>query len=242
MKNILITGATGGIGKAIATTLLNLYEDIKIYGMGRRASDLSHSNYYSLTCDLQDPKETEKKTKELVYSVQQLDAIILAAGFGKFAEIEQFSLNDMQAMMNVNFLSQAIVIKIVLPLLKKTSNSKIIGIASEAALNGAKKGSIYCASKFALRGFLQSLRAECNQSNTAITIVNPGLVKSDFFNTLNFEPGMASENSINIEQVAKTVAFILQMENNCVLEEINLQPMKKVIRKKKDFISPTVPS
>lgn len=235
MKNILLTGASGGIGKAIVTELLKVDGDIQFYGLSRRNAEIQHDNYHPVICDFRDPKQTEVIAKHLRREIEHIDAIILAAGFGKFSGLEQYSLDDMQAMLNVNFFSQAVLIKTFLPLLKTTANSKIIAIASEAALQGAKKGAMYCATKFALRGFLQSLRAECSQTNTAVTLVNPGLVRTEFFNGLDFEPGAATENYIQAEQVAKTIAFILQMENNCVLEEINLQPMKKVIQKNINF-------
>ena len=57
----------------------------------------------------------------------------------------------------------------------------IIVLGSEAALRGAKKGSIYAASKFALRGFLQALREEVSSSGIRITLINPGMVRTTFF-------------------------------------------------------------
>jgi short-subunit dehydrogenase len=242
-KTIMITGATGGIGSAITQILLN--NNHKVIGWGRKPclipGLIQNNNYQHHICDFGNPEAAEKAAKELfktlslrslsIKSLPGIDALILAAGFGQFNELEQFSLKQMQNLMNVNFISQAVITKTVLPLIKKSANSKIIAIASESALVGARKGSLYCASKFALRGFMQSLRAECTQSETAVTIVNPGLVNTNFFNNLAFRPGNYESNFITPKQIAKILAMILDMENNCIFEEINLQPLKKVIQK-----------
>lgn len=228
-KNIIVTGAKGGIGSAIIQKLLE--QNHNLIGWGRKPSSIQHKNYQHVICDFENLENTESCAKDILKSSQKIDALILAAGFGQFKELEQFSLRQMQAVMNVNFLSQAIITKVLLPLIKKTKSSKIIAIASESALAGARKGSLYCASKFALRGFMQSLRAECVQSETAVTIINPGLVNTQFFDDLEFRPGENLENAIKAEQIAKTLAMVLDMENNCIFEEINLQPLKKVIQK-----------
>ena len=65
--------------------------------------------------------------------------------------------------------------------MKKIGKGDVIFIGSEAALNGSRKGTIYCASKFALRGFAQALRDECSKSSIRVTIINPGMVKTGFF-------------------------------------------------------------
>lgn len=232
VKTYVIVGATGGIGSLIADQQLS--EGNRIVSMGREQKKRNFPERYEhYICDLEKPELVEIKAKEVSKKYKEIDGLILSAGFGNFGELEQFSLAQMQMMMNVNFLSQALITKILLPNLKQTHNSKIIAIASEASLHGARKGTLYCATKFALRGFMQSLRMECVQSETAVTLINPGLVDTQFFSKLNFKPGQDYGNSINPEQIAKTVAIILQMENNCVFEEINLQPLKKVIQKKK---------
>ena len=107
--------------------------------------------------------------------------MISCCGYGHFAELEQFSFAAMQKMMNVNFLSQALLVKTFIADLKKRQNAKIIFIGSECSLSGQKKGSMYCASKFALRGFSQSLRQECRGSNVAVSLINPGMVDTAFF-------------------------------------------------------------
>jgi short-subunit dehydrogenase len=95
--------------------------------------------------------------------------------------------------MNLNFVSQSFLAKEFLPALKRKALADLIFIGSEAALAGSRKGSIYCASKFALRGFSQSLRDECAKSSVRVSLINPGMVKTDFFQSLTFEPG--EENS-----------------------------------------------
>ena len=89
----------------------------------------------------------------------------------------------------MNLLSHMVMSQLLIPYLKQQSNAKLIFMGSEAALKGAQQGSIYCAAKFGLRGFAQSLRQECSKSGLSVTLINPGMIKTPFFNDLYFEPG-----------------------------------------------------
>lgn len=234
MKKIIITGSSSGIGKSIVQALL-LKHHILI-GLSRDHKKFSPKdpNYTPIPIDFSEINNLEAQLKPIAKLHPDIDAIICSAGYGQFSKIEQFSVAQMQRIMDVNFLSQAILIKTLLPNLKKRGGGKIILIGSESALRGNKQGALYCASKFALRGFSQSLADECTSSNTAVTLINPGMVKTPFFDQLNFQPGEANLNSIEPQQIAKTVELVLDMDNNCVLNEINLQPMKKVVVKQSD--------
>ncbi|RLW54258.1 MAG: short-chain dehydrogenase, partial [gamma proteobacterium symbiont of Stewartia floridana] len=103
-------------------------------------------------------------------------------------------------------------------------------IGSESALSGGKRGSLYSACKFALRGFAQSLRAECSTSGARVCLVNPGMVASDFFNELDFRPGDAPENHLRVEDIAEVIHWVLNAHPGTVFDEINLNPLKKVIQ------------
>ncbi len=237
MQTTLITGSSSGIGRAIAEHLLK--KNHKIIGLARDHSKFnpSSSDYFSYSIDFAKIQQLETKCREIHKEQPQINNIICCAGYGEFAELEQFSVAQMQNMLNVNFLSQAILIKTFLPSLKKISSAKIIMLGSECALDGQKKGSIYCASKFALRGFAQSLRKECSSSQVAVTLINPGMVDTPFFDDLTFRPGSDPSHSIQASQIAQTVMLLLDQRDNFVFEEINLQPMKKVIEKKSKLIN-----
>jgi len=227
MKKILITGSSKGIGKACTLKLLG--EGYQIIGIARTHEKFNH--YYPYHIDLAAMHLLESHFKKIAAEHPDIQAIVCSAGYGQFVELEQFSYAQMQAILNVNFLSQALLIKTFLPMLKKTAQAKIILLGSECALEGQKKGSMYCASKFALRGFAQSLQQECRSSNLAITLINSGMVRTTFFDELDFQPGNEEGNAILPEQIAETISMLLKLENNCVMQEINCQPMKKVLQK-----------
>ncbi len=123
--------------------------------------------------------------------------------------------------------------KALLPALKRKTNSDLIFIGSEAALKGSRKGAIYCASKFAIRGFTQALREECGKSNVRVCLINPGMVKTAFFDELAFEPGDHESNAILPEDVAVAVSYVLGSRMQMVIDEINLSPLNKVVKFKK---------
>lgn len=159
-----------------------------------------------------------------------LDALVLCAGQGRFGALEEFSFAQIRALMDLNFTAQACVVRALMPGLKKLRKSDVIFVGSESALKGARRGSVYCASKFALRGFAQALRDECGRSGVRVSMINPGMVKTAFFDHLDFAPGDDECNYLRPEDIAEAVCFVLALAGGSVVDEINLSPLTKVIQ------------
>mgnify|MGYP000279350832 FL=1 len=232
-RTLLVTGASSGIGRAIAKQLL--LAGHSVIGTSRDCSQftVSHHNFSSFALDLTQLDQISTKLKALEKAHPALDGVIFAAGYGQFGSIEQFSYAQIEQMMTVNFTSQAFITRALIPNLKRKPFSNLIYIGSEAALKGARKGSVYCASKFALRGFTQALRDECGSSTVRISLINPGMVRTNFFDNLSFQPGDDKTHGLLAEDIAETVDYILNSNNNIVIDEINLNPANKVIKFKK---------
>ncbi len=229
MQKFLITGTSSGIGFYLAK---QISIKNKVIGLAR-TNQFSHENFTHVNIDLSNITNSIDIAKDLAKQHDDIDIIIINAGFGMFKELEQFSGDQIIELFNVNIISQVILLKYLLPNLRKRKNAKIIFMGSETALLGAKKATIYAATKFALRGFAQSLRAEVKKDNLAVTIINPGIVASDFYKNLAFTYADEQDNKINIEDIFALINLICELDNNLVIDEINLTPMKKNIRYKK---------
>lgn len=235
-RQVLVTGSSSGIGYAVTSKLLD--ENYQVVGVSRTgsASQLSESqqeNYQNFNLDLADIESLPEQLKILASKFPDVNAIIFCAGRGQFGSLEEFSYEQINALMDLNFLSQAYLAKAYLPLFKKRNSGDLIFIGSESALAGARQGTIYCASKFAVRGLAQALREECSRNNIRVALVNPGMVRSAFFDKLDFEPGEDPENYIETSDVAQAIHYILESRDQINLDEINLSPLKHVVRKKK---------
>ncbi len=229
-KNILITGATSGIGRATSRQLLRQGHHIIAVGRDFSKFDDEHTRLTKIVIDFSDIKTLPEKLKTLSKQHSNIDTIICCAGQGQFGSLEEFSYLQIQALMDVNFTSQAFVVRAFLPGLKRLKRGDLIFMGSESALSGGRRGAIYCASKFALRGMAQALREECARSQVRITVINPGMVKTEFFNELSFAPGDNELNYIEPEDVADTVSMVIHARPGTVFDEINLSPLKKVIQ------------
>jgi short-subunit dehydrogenase len=175
-------------------------------------------------------QELPPQLKQLAKNFPDIDAVIFAAGIGQFGSLEEFSYSQIEALMTVNFTSQVFLTRALLPQLKRKNRADLIYIGSEAALKGSRKGAVYCASKFALRGFTQALREECSKSGMRVCLINPGMVKTPFFDTLNFAPGDDESNCLLPEDVAEAVDYVMNSRTQIVIDEINLNPLNKVVK------------
>lgn len=232
-RTILVTGAGSGIGRAIARQLL--HQGHHVLGVSRDSGKfIRHmANFSPVQLDLSRLNDIPQKIRELEQAFPDLDAVIFCAGRGQFGSVEEFSYAQIEDLMTVNFTSQAFLVKALLPGLKRKNHGDLIFIGSEAALKGSRKGALYCAAKFALRGFTQALREDCGKSNVRVCLINPGMVKTAFFDHLSFEPGDHQSNFIEPEDVAEAVSYVLHSRAQIVLDEINLSPLNKVVKFKK---------
>lgn len=232
-KLIVITGASSGIGLALAKAMLS--EGYAVLGIANdfEKSGLEHPDFSSRSINLADLDRLEEALSSLLAEIDRpIKALINNAGIGRMGFLEQLSVKDIRLVMDTNLSSQVIVTKAFLPLLKKQGEGDIVFMGSEAALRGARQGSIYCASKFAVRGFSQALRDECGKSGVRVTLINPGAVRTPFFEKLQFEPELAPENAIEPEDIASAVSMVLAARSGTVFDEITLSPRNQVWKKK----------
>ncbi|MCG6969008.1 MAG: SDR family NAD(P)-dependent oxidoreductase [Gammaproteobacteria bacterium] len=231
-RTIIITGASSGIGKETAVQLLNAGH--RVVGMARdfTKSGVQSREFHNVSIDFADSGACEASLKQLAKTITGITDIVCCAGAGRFGSLEEFSFNQIRELMDINFVSQACVVRAFLPQLKQHGRGNIVFVGSEAALTGSRRGSVYCASKFAVRGFAQALREECGGNGIRVGIVNPGMVKTPFFDRLDFTHGESTENYIEPADVASAIIWILNSRAETVIDEINLSPLKKVITKK----------
>jgi short-subunit dehydrogenase len=155
--------------------------------------------------------------------------LVSNAGYGEFGPLNNFSIKQINNFITTNLTSHLIVSKYLLSHFQKIKIGDVIFIGSEASLMGAKNGSLYCTAKFGLRGLSQSLRKDVVGNNIRVCIINPGMVRTSFFDKLSFSPGDKVENSISLKDIADTTANILSMDRNTVVDEINMTPTTKVL-------------
>ena len=229
-RTILVTGASSGIGHAIATLLLR--RGYRVIGLARDFSKAAFDskNFVAISIDLSRLDELAARLETLIQKEPAIDGIICCAGSGRFGSLEEFSHTQIRALIELNLTSPIYLARTLIPGMKQRASGDIIFMGSEAARTGGKRGAVYSAAKFGLRGLAQSLRQECAASGVRVSIVNPGMVKTAFFDELDFQPGDAPDNYILPEDVALAVLAILETRTGTVFDEINLSPQKKVIR------------
>ena len=227
-QTALVTGASSGIGLAITRRLLQ--QGYRVVGISRHAnaSTINDPNFVPLALDLCQLEPVDKAIRGLLKEYQ-FNCLIHAAGAGLFGSIEQFSVKQIDQSIRLNLTSGMLLSRALVPAFRRQSKGRFIFIGSESALIAGKKGALYSAAKFGLRGFCQALREDCGKDGIQVSLINPGMVETPFFDQLNFRPGPNNENSIDSDDLAKLVMHILESSPDIVFDEINLSPRVKSI-------------
>tara|TARA_B100001093_G_scaffold508637_1_gene571222 strand:+ start:277 stop:990 length:714 start_codon:yes stop_codon:yes gene_type:complete len=228
-KTAVVTGSSSGIGRAICQDLLS--HGYKVIGLARnhKKFDPENKHYFPYEIDLTDFDRTVSLLKRILANHEEVNVLVSNAGFGKFQSLENFSVTQIQSFLDLNLMSHILVCQILVRYFKKQMGGDIIIMGSESGVLGKKKSTLYSAAKFGLRGFSQALRDEVSSSDIRVCLINPGMVRSPFFDELNFCPGENAENAIETSDVAAVVTDILAMRRGTIIDEVNLSPAKKVI-------------
>ena len=228
MKEVIITGASSGIGEATAVGLANAGWEVT--GIARQFGANHKDKMKAVSLDLSEIDTLSQALKELELPAPH--SLVLNAGAGLLGGLEQLSETQIKRTLDLNLVSPILLIKHFLPKMKLNSGGDIVLVGSEAALAGAKQGAVYCASKFALRGLAQSLRADCAKAGIRVILVNPGPTATDFFDDLHFEPKAGENNVLQAADVASVIVNALSSPAHVVHEEINVQPMTRSFQTK----------
>lgn len=233
-RKVVVTGASAGIGRAICLRLLQ--DGHRVVGLARdfRKFGSKKDRFHPVEVDLSDLESLPGSLKELAREHDDVDALVCNAGRGQFGSLEEFSYRQIRSLVDLNFTSQAYVARAFLPRMKERRRGDILFMGSEAALSGGRRGAVYSASKSALRGFAQTLRDECARSRVRVCLINPGMVRTGFFDDLHFSPGDEDVNAVLPEEVADVVAMVLSSRPGTVFDEIDLSPLKKVLKFKNE--------
>ncbi len=229
-RTLLITGGSRGIGHAVATqALASGWQVIAIARHFPADQNPPHPALTTHCADLAQLDALPALLRQILADHPAIDALLCNAGSGQFGALEQFSPRQIRHQLDLNLTSHLLVARALLPHLKRKRSGDLIFLGSEAALRGGRNGSLYCAAKFALRGFAQALREECSSSGVRVGIINPGMVATPFFDNLDFRPGEEPDQHLTAEDVASAVLLMLNARPGAVIDEINLTPQKRVI-------------
>ncbi|GIN73501.1 oxidoreductase [Bacillus sp. J14TS2] len=188
-KIIVITGASGGLGRALAEQCAQHGADLFL--LARREELLTEladhlQETYKVNCTAIKLDVTSRDDIQHVFShirekVGKIDVFINNAGYGIFAKAERANIEEVEKMFAVNVLGLIACTKEAIPLLRSSKSAHIINIASQAGKLATPKSSAYAATKHAVLGYTDSLRMELSADRIFVTAVNPGPIRTHFF-------------------------------------------------------------
>lgn len=180
-KAILITGCSSGIGRSIAEELLK--NGYLIYATARKPETivaLKEQGAITLPLDVCDSNSIRLVKERIEKDGVQLYGLVNNAGYGQMGPIEEVTEEQAFQQMNTNVLGLASVTRIMLPLIRKHNEGKIINIASIAGQVAMPLGGWYCASKFAVEALSDALRLELGQFGVKVVVIEPGPIRTNF--------------------------------------------------------------
>jgi len=183
----LITGATSGIGEATARLLAG--NNFKLILCGRRKDRLQklatelqiHTELTTLSFEVRNQKEVAASIASLPAAWKNIDVLINNAGNAHGLDpIQTGSVDDWDAMIDINVKGLLYVTKAVLPVMTTRNSGHIINIGSIAGKEVYANGNVYCASKFAVDALTKGMRIDLNAHGIKVTAIHPGLVETEF--------------------------------------------------------------
>ena len=224
-KVVILTGAGGGIGRAIAVKLAQAGMSLVLLGGNDRdkltATVKLAENFapcLALPGDLTDLEFLSAGINAAVSRFGGIDVLINNAGVAQNTPFEKVSAAEFDRIMTINTKVPYFLTQKALPFLKKSSSATVINIASVVAHAGYPLQSVYTASKHALLGFTKSIAREHYKDNIRVHAICPGGVYTDMVKISR--PDLSAEGMIMPEEIAGIVHFFLANRGNAVIDEI----------------------
>ncbi|WP_202923678.1 SDR family oxidoreductase [Pontibacter fetidus] len=229
-KVVLITGGTSGIGKACAFAFGRAGAKVAVSGRNQQnldqtSQDLSAAGIenIAINADVSHEADCQRMVQETIDRFGKLDVLINNAGISMRALFQDLDLDVIRKVMDINFWGTVYTTKFALPYIM-AANGSVIGISSIAGYRGLPARTGYSASKFAMHGFLETLRTEMLHKGVHVLIACPGFTASNIRNTALAANGQQQGESPRDEG------------NMMTAEEVADQILKATIKRKRDLV------
>ena len=226
-KNILLIGATGGIGCKAAKLLSG--SGAKLFLVGRNTEKLQQvaqecgiSAQNTLAVDISDPAGVEHLKSKYFEQFTSIDILVNAAGIGIIKTMDTLTEVEFLKTLHYNLYAPFLLVKAFLPAMKDVKKGLIInipGVLGKIPMAGA---AAYSASKYGLVGMMQSIREEVKRTDIRITNLFLGGVDSPFWDTIDLR--VQRDKMVQTEEAAKAIWFLCQQPRSGVVSEMVLQP------------------
>ena len=222
-KKVLITGGSSGIGKATAIELISHGASVCITGRDKVKLEkvASEINAIPIHLDVSKYNSIAVKTLDAFHSMAGMDVLINNAGIGEFAKLEDVKMNHFENIFATNVFGLTMLTQEVVKFFKTQQHGTVINIGSSAATSGFPSGSVYCASKFALRGLTECWRHELRKDNIRVVLVNPSEVPTAFNNKERLERD-GQENKLSSKEISHAIVSAINMDKRGFIPELNV--------------------
>jgi 3-hydroxy acid dehydrogenase/malonic semialdehyde reductase len=233
----LVTGATSGIGEATARLLSE--KSYNLILCGRRQDRLltlqkelsAKTSVTTLSFDVRNQQEVKKAIQSLTGEWKNIDVLINNAGNAHGLDpIQTGSVEDWDAMIDINVKGLLYVSREVIPVMTQRNSGHIINIGSLAGKEVYPNGNVYCASKFAVDALTRGIRMDLNSFGIKVTSVNPGLVETEF-SLVRFKGDSDKASSVYkglqplvAQDIADIILYVLSAPAHVVLADITVLP------------------
>ena len=234
---VLITGATSGIGKATAELLAK--HKFRLILCGRRLERLESlkkelgklTEVTTLQFDVRNKEQVFSSIENLPKKFDQVDILINNAGNAHGLDpIQNGSIEDWDAMLDINVKGLLYMSKAVLPQMIERNNGFIINIGSTAAKEVYPNGNVYCASKVAVNALNKGMRIDLNQYNIRVSAIHPGLVETEF-SDVRFKGDSerakkvySGYKALQAEDIADIIHFVISRPYHVNIEDLVVFP------------------
>ncbi|MCB0737207.1 MAG: SDR family oxidoreductase [Bacteroidetes bacterium] len=220
-KHAVITGISKGIGRALAKKLLD--NGVTVTGWGQSEPDYKHENLRFIKTNVRD-QHSVNHAAEQTLATGNVDYLINNAGLGYFNFLEKMPDEQITQMLETNINGVIYCTKALIGNMKANETGHVINLSSTAGIEGMPQVAVYCATKWAVRGFTEALFKEVRNFGIKVTAVYPGAIATNFFdNTPGMEP---HAGMLDVNEVADQLITLMQQSPNFCTNHLVFRPLQ----------------
>lgn len=225
MKNIVITGGSDGLGKAIAKRL-NSDNNVIIISKDKenliKTAVEINCEYY--VCDVTDFNQVSNTINSILDKYKKVDVLINNAGIWLAGDLTETDYERISNCIDVNTKGPIYMTKAILPSMYENEDGLIINVCSQASFDTDDFSAVYNASKWAMRGFNRSIQKNVSKKGVKVTGFYPGFMQTDLFKKAGND--YDTSTGLEVEKVSKAIEFIINCDEDVIIPEFGIKDIE----------------